>query len=105
VQLDSDGAVLPSLPTHETARDSVDSKAPQSAGQTVKSGTCQLYVTAPGAAISANSSGSARAGSRHFSPLSALRAHTKAPYKMDFHKKKQKTLRALNCPKAAQTVC
>jgi hypothetical protein len=29
----------------------------------------------------------ARAKNRRFSPLSALRAHTKAPYKMDFHRK------------------
>jgi hypothetical protein len=29
----------------------------------------------------------ARAENRRFSPLSALRAHTKAPYKMDFHRK------------------
>jgi hypothetical protein len=43
----------------------------------------------------------ARAGNRRFWRLSALRAHTKAPYKMDFHRK---TLRALNRPKAARTV-
>ena len=30
----------------------------------------------------------ARAGNRHFSPLSALWAHTKSPYKMDFHREK-----------------
>ena len=33
-------------------------------------------------------------------PLSALRAHTKPPYKMDFHRE---TPRALNRPKAART--
>ena len=43
----------------------------------------------------------ARAGNRRFWQLSALRAHTKAPYKIDFHRK---TLRALNRPKAARTV-
>ena len=42
-----------------------------------------------------------RAEDRRFGPLSALRAHTKAPYKMDFHRK---TLRALNRPEAARTV-
>ena len=36
-----------------------------------------------------------------FRPLSALRAHTKVPYKMDFH---WKTLRALNRPWAARTI-
>jgi hypothetical protein len=30
----------------------------------------------------------ARAGNRRKGLLSALRAHTKAPYKMDFHRKK-----------------
>jgi hypothetical protein len=30
----------------------------------------------------------ARAGSRRFWLLSALRTHAKAPYKMDFHRKK-----------------
>ena len=29
----------------------------------------------------------ARAGNRRFGRLSALRAHTKAPYKMNFHRK------------------
>jgi hypothetical protein len=43
----------------------------------------------------------ARAGNCRFGPLSALRAHTKAPYKMGFHRK---TLRALNRPEAARTV-
>jgi hypothetical protein len=43
----------------------------------------------------------ARAGNRRFGPLSALRAHTKAPYKMDFHRK---TLMALKRPGAARTV-
>ncbi len=43
----------------------------------------------------------ARAGNRRFRSLSALRAHTKAPYKMDFHRK---TLRALNRPGRARTV-
>jgi hypothetical protein len=38
---------------------------------------------------------SARAGNRCFWCLSALRAHTKAPYKTDLHRK---TLRALNRP-------
>ena len=37
----------------------------------------------------------ARAGNRRFRPLSALRAHTKTPYKNDLHRKK---LRALNRP-------
>jgi hypothetical protein len=41
-----------------------------------------------------------RAGNHRFWWLSALRAYTKAPYKMDFHKK---TLRALNRPWAART--
>jgi hypothetical protein len=41
------------------------------------------------------------AGNRRFRCLSALRAHTKAPYKMDFHRK---TRRALNRPEAARTV-
>ena len=50
---------------------------------------------------SAFSESTARAGNRRFWCLSALRAHTKAPYKMDFHRK---TLRALNRPKAARTV-
>ena len=36
------------------------------------------------------------AHNRHFGRLSALRAHTKAPYKLDFH---GKTPRALNRPK------
>ena len=40
------------------------------------------------------------AGNRRFWLLSALRAHTKAPYKTDFHRK---MLRALNRPKAART--
>jgi hypothetical protein len=38
----------------------------------------------------------ARAGNRRFWCLSALRAHTKAPYKTDLHRK---TLMALNCPR------
>jgi hypothetical protein len=37
----------------------------------------------------------ARAGDRRFGPLSALRAHTKAPYKTDLHRK---TLRPLDRP-------
>jgi hypothetical protein len=32
----------------------------------------------------------ARAGNRCYECLSALRAHTKAPYKMDFHRKNAK---------------
>jgi hypothetical protein len=44
---------------------------------------------------------SARAGNRRFRSLSALRAHTKAPYKIDFHRK---TLWALNRPGRARTV-
>jgi hypothetical protein len=48
-----------------------------------------------------SSSGSARAGKRRFWPLSALRAHTKAPHKTDLHRK---TLMALNRPGAARTV-
>jgi hypothetical protein len=43
----------------------------------------------------------ARAGNRRFWSLSVLRAHTKSPYKMDFHRG---TLRALNRPWAARTV-
>jgi len=43
----------------------------------------------------------ARAGNRRFRLLSALRAHTKAPYKIDFHRK---TLRVLDRPWAARTV-
>jgi hypothetical protein len=42
----------------------------------------------------------ARAGNRRFWLLSALRAHTKAPYKTDLHRK---TLMALNRPGAART--
>jgi hypothetical protein len=42
-----------------------------------------------------------RPENRRFWHLSALRAHTKAPYKMYFHRK---TLRALNRPKAVRTV-
>ena len=38
----------------------------------------------------------ARAGNRRFRPLSALRAHTNAPYKMDFHRK---TLGRLTAPR------
>ena len=34
-----------------------------------------------------NASTTARAGNRRFWLLSALRAHTKAPYKIDFHRK------------------
>jgi hypothetical protein len=52
-------------------------------------------------AVSSCITPTARAGNRHFGPLSTLRAHTKAPYKMDFHRK---TLRALNRPEAARTV-
>ena len=44
---------------------------------------------------------SARAGSRHFWLLSAMCAHTKAPYRTDLHRK---TLRALNHPRRAWTV-
>jgi hypothetical protein len=43
----------------------------------------------------------ARAGNRRFRRLSALRAHTKAPYEMDVHRE---TLRALNRPWAARTL-
>ena len=43
---------------------------------------------------------SARAGNRRFGSLSALCAHTKAPYKMDFNRK---TLMALNRPGTART--
>jgi hypothetical protein len=42
----------------------------------------------------------ARAGNRRFCCLSALRAHTKTPYKMDFHRE---TLRALDRLEAART--
>ena len=44
---------------------------------------------------------SCRAGNRRFWQLSALRAHTKAPYKTDLHRK---TRRALNRSWAARTV-
>ena len=43
----------------------------------------------------------ARAGNRRFWPLSALRAHTKAPYKTDLH---SKMLMALKSPGTAWTV-
>ena len=43
----------------------------------------------------------ARAGNRRFRLLSALRTHTKAPYKMDFHRN---TRMPLNRPWAARTV-
>ena len=43
----------------------------------------------------------ARAGTRRFRLLSALRAHTKALYKTDSHRK---TLMALNRPGTARTV-
>ena len=46
-------------------------------------------------------SATARAGNRHFRLLSALRAHTKAPYKMDSH---TKTRMARKSPWAARTV-
>jgi len=42
----------------------------------------------------------ARAGNRRFWLLSTLRAHTKAPYKTDLHRK---TLMALNGPGTART--
>ena len=41
----------------------------------------------------------ARAGSHHFRRLSALRAHTKLPYKTDLHRK---TRRPRNRPRAAR---
>ena len=44
--------------------------------------------------------GTARAGNRRFRRLSALRAHTESPYRMDFHRGAR---RALNRPKAART--
>jgi hypothetical protein len=40
------------------------------------------------------------AGTRRFRLLSDLRTHTKAPYKMDYHRE---TLRALSRPRAART--
>ena len=43
----------------------------------------------------------ARAGNHRFGLLSALRAHTKAPYKPDLL---WETRRALNCPGRARTV-
>jgi hypothetical protein len=46
-------------------------------------------------------SSAARAGNRRSRLLSALRTHTKVPYKIDLHRK---TLRALNRPRAARTV-
>ena len=58
-----------------------------------------LGATPRFASMSANLT--ARAGSHRFRPLGALRAHTKAPYRMDFHRE---MLRALNRPKAARTV-
>ena len=43
----------------------------------------------------------ARARNRQFRVLSALRAHTKSPYRTDLHRE---TLMALNRPKVARTV-
>jgi hypothetical protein len=43
----------------------------------------------------------ARAGNRRFGRLSALRAHTKTPYKTDLHRN---TLMELNRPGTARTV-
>jgi hypothetical protein len=67
-----------------------------------------VYFTAAGWGSRAGGSGDLRGGAaspawvgnRRFRCLSALRAHTKTPYKMDFYRK---TLRALNRPKAART--
>ena len=54
-------------------------------------------LAAAGAAAAAFSkAATARAGNRRFWCLSALRAHTKAPYKTDLHRK---TLMALNHPR------
>jgi hypothetical protein len=60
-------------------------------------GTCTMTSYA----VDTRSQRTARAGNRRFGPLSALRAHTKAPYKMDFNRK---TLRALNGPGTVRTV-
>jgi hypothetical protein len=53
-----------------------------------------------GAAVLLERRLAARAGDRRFRRLSALRAHTKAPYKTDLHRR---TLRALNRPGTART--
>jgi hypothetical protein len=42
----------------------------------------------------------ARAGNRRFKCLSALRAHTKAPYKMDFHRKTLRNAKGAYPPRA-----
>ena len=46
----------------------------------------------------------ARAGNRRFGPLSALRAHTKTPYKTDLHRKTLRNAKALKRPGRARTV-
>jgi hypothetical protein len=51
-----------------------------------------------------SASASARAGNRRFWCLSTLRAHTKAPYKTDLHRKTLKNAKALNRPGRARTV-
>jgi hypothetical protein len=64
---------------------------------------CAKKARPAAAAASASPAGTpcptARAGNRRFGPLSAVRAHTNVPYRIDFHKK---TLRALNRPWAAR---
>jgi hypothetical protein len=78
---------------HTTASSSADS-ALQYLGRAVRGGT--RTVISPRLIFV-----SARAGNRRFRLLSALRDHTQAPYKLDFHRL---TLRALIRPWAARTV-
>ena len=79
-------------------------RRPASALASLAGAGCAKKARPAAAAASASPAGTpcptARAGNRRFGPLSAVRAHTKAPYKIDFHKK---TLRALNRPWAART--
>ena len=60
-----------------------------------QSGALLPYRTSPPQVLTA------RAGNRRFRLLSSLRAHTKAPCKMDFH---TKTRSAIHRPGAARTV-
>ena len=52
------------------------------------------------AAVKMSTESATAAGNRRFGPLSALRAHTKAPYKSD---SRWQTLMALNHPGRART--
>jgi hypothetical protein len=60
----------------------------------------RMCKNGPGSSAKRYASGTARARNRHFRRLSALCAHTKAPYKIDFL---WKTLRGLNRPSVART--